>query len=234
MFRDPTKFYLLTAVGYSILIPASILFIQDFFKKRNMSMARMIPIIGVVFWLYTLKAVFMGQVTGNFRPTFIPQEYKQWKQMLEDDAHPSGVLWIPQSENYAFNSAIHPEFSSHQLFPNASLSGVMDITQTPEFTDALQQAGIGYVAVPIDVDKRLFLNDDQFDPSERVALVRALENTPLKANTQFKELAVFEYDSGDVTFQEAPFEAKLQQQWATNGAYLSWIVLITCICLALL
>jgi len=91
MFRDPTKFYILSAIGYSVLIPFVL-------KKLNKPV---FYILFAFFWICTLRGIHI--VTAE-----LPREYRELKNMLSADTVPSRTLWIPQKENFAFYSDTHP------------------------------------------------------------------------------------------------------------------------------
>ncbi|MEK9143916.1 MAG: hypothetical protein AAB481_04820 [Patescibacteria group bacterium] len=207
MFRDPTKFYFFVALGYSILIP----FALEHIKKKVMF------IVFIVFWLFTLRAVFTAQVTGNLRPTQLPQEYVQLKDLLVADSTPSRTLWIPQKENYAFASATHPFLATESAF-----------VEDPLFIQKISQMGVRYVIVPPDVYKRLFLTDYRFDPKQRTDLIEALGKTSLQRNSAFGDIAVFENDRF-VFEQSTPPGIVRQQELANIGLVFSIVFLIVCI-----
>lgn len=91
LFRDPTKFYLYIALGYSVLIP----FVLQKFRKP------VITVLFIVFWIVTLRAVQIPTAE-------LPQEYRELKHILVADTVPSRTLWIPQKESFAFYSDTHP------------------------------------------------------------------------------------------------------------------------------
>lgn len=91
MFRDPTKFYLFTAIGYSVLIPYVL-------KRIN---KKLIVIIFIIFWIFTIRDMRVNVVQ-------LSNEYVQLKNMLVSDTTPSRTLWIPVKEKFAFSSDIHP------------------------------------------------------------------------------------------------------------------------------
>jgi hypothetical protein len=226
MFRDPTKFYLLTALGYSILIAYTLQNISKTFWRK------IAVCTFIVFWIFSLRAVFLGQVKGNFSPSVIPGEYMALREMLVHEKEPSRTVWIPHWDNYAFKSEVHPIFSSDQLFENASLSAIMTMAQTPEFKDKLNKAGVKYVIVPIDIDKRMFLNDYVFDETMRDSLVESLDKSHLKRNPSFTDVAV--YENSDFSFeQQTPTIISRQNYWANIGAAISGIGLIIFVCMLL-
>ena len=219
MFRDPTKFYVYIALGYSILIP----FMLERINKK------IVLGIFVVFWLFTIRAVFLGQVKGNLRPMQIPEEYVQLKNILVADTAPSRTLWIPQREKFAYTSDIHPLLYANQIFPGASVSAVITAAGTADFMTTLAAAGVRYVIVPQDIEQRLFLNDYRFDGGQRRALIAALSHTPLVRNSDFRNVAVFE--NKNFTFvSENPASLVRQQKLTDIGLVISGVFLIAALC----
>jgi len=199
MFRDPTKFYLLIAIGYSILIPFTLSKIHKYF----------VYVLFGIFWLITLRAVFTGEVRGNFRPIRLPDEYIQLKDKLITDGVPSRTLWIPQKENFAYYSDVHPIVTS---------------------TDAETiDSSIKYIIVPADVNRRIFLNDYTYDSVMRNNIIEELSNKGFLRDERFYNLAVFE----NPKFQEMkitiPDIVQTQQFYANIGVFISVVVLIVAI-----
>lgn len=226
MFRDPTKFYLYIAIGYSVLIPFTLqrgaVLIKDQglkIKDKTNSLPSLIInhlsfIVFILFWLFTLRAVFTGEVKGNFRPTQLLPEYVQLKDLLVADTIPSRTLWIPQKENYAYFSDMHPILATDSAF-----------VKDPLFIQKISQMGVRYVIVPSDVYKRLFLTDYRFDPSARTGLIDKLQQTSLKQNASFGDIAVFENDRF-VFEQITPAVVAKQQQLANTGTLVSVIAIV--------
>lgn len=212
MFRDPTKFYLYTALGYSLVIPFVLGKITGY--MRGIGFKRIVIITFIIFWLYTLRAVFTGQTTGNFQPTQMPYEYVQLKDLLVADRTHSRTLWIPQKENYAYFSDVHPLLATDSAFVKESL-----------FVQKISRMGVRYVIVPQDINRRLFLTDYRFDPNQRSAVVDSLRKTSLKQNMSFRDIAVFENEKFDFE-GVAPKSVVRQQNLANIGTVVSAIVLL--------
>lgn len=106
MFRDPTKFYLFTAIGYSVLIP--------FVLSRVTSYGLRVTgiILFIIFWIFTLRGF-------QLPVAFMHPEYIHLKNLLVSDPVPSRTLWIPQKEGFAYFSDVHPILT-------ATDSGVID------------------------------------------------------------------------------------------------------------
>lgn len=203
MFRDPTKFYEFTAISYSILIPLM-------FERIN---RKLLYIVFIVFWVFTLRAVFSDQVTGNFRPKPLPAEYVQLKNLLVADTVPSRTLWIPQKNSFAYFSDVHPILT-------ATSSASID-------------PSVKYVIVPTDVFKQIFLTDYTFNPAIRIRLIDTLSHT-LTRNPSFGDLAVFENPDFKGMHTTIPAEVAGQQHLANIGAGVSagfLVLLLLWICL---
>ncbi len=241
MFRDPTKFYVSIALGYSVLIPFALERIQEMINDKRLKINDKTNVIGsfiihhlslivfVMFWLFTIRAVFLGQVKGNFRPMQIPSEYVQLKNLLTADPAPSRTLWIPQREKFAYASDTHPLLYADQLFPGASVSALIAVTQTPDFMQTLTKAGAKYVIVPEDLEQRLFLNDYRFDGGQRRALIEALVKTPLVQDSAFGPVAVFENTQFTFT-SDSPASVARQQQLTNIGLVVSGMFLVAALC----
>ncbi len=192
MFRDPTKFYVFIAIGYSLLIPFTLGQIASGYKGLRQKQYPILHVLFLCFWMFTLRAVFTSSVRGNFQPMQLPAEYTQFKNLLVSDPTPSRVLWIPAKENFAFASDTHPLLTSAQLFKDASPSAIIAMTRDPEFLQRLYDAGVKYVVVPQDVRKRIFLTDYRYDPTQRDTLITALRLSGLQKVDGFDEVAIFE------------------------------------------
>ena len=95
MFRDPTKFYLFTAIGYSVLISMA------FSKFKN----KYFLLLFALFWVFSLRGMRLYVMQ-------LPDEYVKLKDILVADPVPSRTLWIPAKENFVYSSDVHPSMSA--------------------------------------------------------------------------------------------------------------------------
>ena len=232
MFRDPTKFYLYIALGYSILIP----FVLDHFSelindlrlkindktiiKKSFVIHHSSFIIFLVFWCFTIRAVFIGQVAGNFQPLQLKDEYVALKNILIKDTDPSRALWIPKQDKFVYTSAIHPVITADELFQNASVSAMTDIIKTPQFEKIIRENGIGYVIVPNDPENKFFLSDYKVESSLRNNLVSILNLTSLHPVAGFDSLAVYTSDHEPMVIKY-PDNLKRLQYYSNIGTAIS-------------
>jgi hypothetical protein len=215
MFRDPTKFYLYVAIGYSVLIP----FVLERINKR------IIVLIFICYWIFTIRALFAGQVTGNFKPLLLSTEYVRLKNELVNDSVPSRTLWIPRTDYFAFSSTLHPVLTSDELFHNASVSGLIGIINSTEFEKTIRENGIGYVVVPEDTEKRIFLSNYKFDSSLRENLIDALNKSSFRIVFADNNLIVYKSEH-DPLIIRTPSNINRQQYLANIGTVISGLSLI--------
>lgn len=229
MFRDPTKFYLLTALGYSILIPFVLMNVQGHLWKK-----KILPyILFCLFLLITIRSALTGSVKGNLQPLVIPQEYNTLKNQLVQDSIPSRVLWMPQKENFSYYSEMHPFLNASQLFKNISIADIPEIATSAGFMLRLTEAGVKYVIVPRDVEGKLFMSNYIHDDSIRQGIVSILKQTELKQNAAYSDIAVFENSQFKQMVLTDNESIVVQQKYAIIGVFLSAVSLIIAIILIL-
>jgi hypothetical protein len=220
MFRDPTKFYLYIAIAYSILIPYTI---REIIQKNHIKGWVVITIF-IVFWCVTIRPLLFRQLSGNFKPQVIPNEYMRLKDMLIADQTSSRTLWMPSVESFAYASPIHPSLSATDVFKNASISGLTSIASSAAFFPTIAKSGVKYIVVPLDVEGKLFMTDYKIDLTLRRNLIHSLESTSLKKHTEYQYLGVFE--NGQFSFRaEKPSIINRQQQLSIYGFVMSIVFL---------
>lgn len=222
MFRDPTKFYLFISLGYAVLIPYTVYGIGRSLKKFQWVI---IYTVGLLFWCFTIRSVFLGQVAGNFKPLVIPEEYIKFKDVLVNDSVLSRTLWIPNQEKFAYPSSLHPVLSATTLFTNASISGLIATVSQQEFQTAIDAVGVKYIVVPIDVEKRMFLNDYKYDGAQREELIQALTNAGYGKYSGFNDIGIFINPSYVFTVYKPEIIEK-QEYWVKIGLSVSVISIL--------
>ncbi|HSW87865.1 MAG TPA: hypothetical protein VLG12_01760 [Candidatus Saccharimonadales bacterium] len=192
MFRDATKWYLLIAIAYSMLLPFAISKIYQHFNKKFPAVSSAFLVFSIVYFLFLIRPALFNQIGGTFNPTSIPSEYTKLNSRLSADKQFSRVLWIPVPQRYGFFSETHPEVSAEDLFQTASLSGVLQVLQKPSTEQLIQDAGIKYIIVPDDVRKELFMKDSHYDASQYTKAVRTTSLLSwLSKPTYVGKIAVF-------------------------------------------
>lgn len=163
IFRDPTKFYLLTILAYAILVPLSLKSISTIpYKKRPVPHLQFIvSSFFTVFFLLLIKPALFGELTGTFKTRQVPVEYGELKTLLVTEKEPFAVLWVPARQRFGFKSTIHPAIESGQL--NSSL---------------LDKSTVRYVIIPSDSEHELFIKDRNYSQEVRDEYIRMVEGIP--------------------------------------------------------
>ncbi|MCX8008444.1 MAG: hypothetical protein N3A54_01935 [Patescibacteria group bacterium] len=186
LFRDPTKWYVMTAVSYAILI-------SGLFQTTS---KKFIKLLFIVFWIFCLRYVFLGYVTGNMSPPSVSDDYIMLKNMLVNDRNFGRVLWLPIPEKHGFRNEIHPAVSVNSILSESSPSGIVRLFETDEVYASLRVYGISYVVVPEDTEKKIFLDDYSFNPHARNAIVEVLDRISyLQKHEKFKNLSVYSFSN---------------------------------------
>ena len=176
MFRDPTKFYLFVALSYSILIPFSL---EQIVKKFNKKFGAWRLVLGafLICWLFLIRPAWLGQLSGTFKAKEVPAEYVVLKDFIHNQDEFFRTFWIPKRQRFGFFSHNHPAIESSELLSEEELA-VM---------------GVKYVIVPYDSEGEIFLEDRKYDPEQRLALERELDEIPwLKKIEVADKIAVYE------------------------------------------
>lgn len=204
MFRDPTKFYLLIALSYSILMPFAILSIGESFNsvfKTQPSKVRfkiqkfihsLVLILFVIVWLFTIREAIMGQLNSTFTLHRVPNEYIQLKNNLVNDTHFSRTLWLPKLQRYGYYDQRHPSVEGSTAFRATTSADMIKNLQQKDAEQKLSYLSIKYVIVPFDSERELFLKDRKYNPEERNMIISQLNKISwLTRDSSFKSLSVF-------------------------------------------
>jgi len=204
LFRDPTKFYLLTALSYAVLIPLTVEQIYLLINKkiRNSQFAikkfkyiKFLPNLFLSFvacYLFLLiKPAWTGNLTGIYKSAVIPEEYVELKKLLSKDSQFFRTMWVPQEQRFGFFSDTHPAIDARYYFQTGSSSKI--INKIKYNREELRNLSLKYLIVPYDSEKEIFLTDRQFDNIKRIIVKQGLEKIPwLKKISTFTNLVVFE------------------------------------------
>lgn len=197
MFRDPTKFYFLTALSYAFLIPYTLSVLdvrvsRIIRSKVGRSGKISVTVMFFLFWVISLRPFLLGQLTGNFILHSIPPGYAQIAQMLEKDKTFSRTLWIPGVERMAYATKLHPAVSGNYLFRNATASAIARSIAEPGFANGLADIGIKFIVVSDDVERKMYLSQYRFEESQKQILISALQAAGLKRVSSISGTFVYE------------------------------------------
>jgi len=178
MFRDPTKWYLLIVLGYSILIPYSLKKLSKYFKLA--------PILFVLYFLYLISPVF-----EQIKISQVPQEYIQLKNFLDNQKTFSRTLWIPSWQRFGYFSNNHPAIGREEVIRGNAKKQIAELNE-----NLLKELSIKYVIVPYDSQGEIFLKDRKYNDKEYEQTIGGLRKLSwLKDVGGFGKIHVFELNS---------------------------------------
>lgn len=190
LFRDPTKFYTLVALSYSVLVPFSISAIH----KRSGSAAKIFLLLVISYLLFLIRPLWLGELGGTFKAREVPQEYISLKNFLVNDQSFGKVLWLPHRQRFGFYSNNHPAVELEQfiaddkcLEPFCSLKmknldreyfkcfptehcfpADASFLANPRSPSALADLSIKYLVIPYDSEGEIFVKERKYyEPSRR-------------------------------------------------------------------
>ncbi len=131
LFRDPTKWYTLVALSYSMLVPwvisqiyrllaGSIRMRLSSFNFENTSRTfnpqTLFLLIILGYLLFLIRPAVAGNLGGTLQNTVVPPGYDQLAQMLSRDTTFYRTLWFPTTQRFGYSTYTHPALSSAELF----------------------------------------------------------------------------------------------------------------------
>ncbi|MBU1031626.1 hypothetical protein KKE03_01740 [Patescibacteria group bacterium] len=155
LFRDSTKFFILEALSYSILLGITT---EEILKKINK--VPKLKIFFLVFlssyFIFLTRPVWLGQMTGTFSQPLFKQEFAELGQIIEKDNSFSRVFWIPSFPSLGYSSQIHPRVEAARLVQRRPFDiGTKGSYETFNFLreasymgEIFDVAGIGYIVYP--------------------------------------------------------------------------------------
>ena len=199
MFRDPTKWYTLIAISYSILIPFTIYKIYDFIKLKTENLklkaGKQIPNLFIVlvlgYMLFLIRPAITGQLTGTFKPASVPGDYVKLESFLVSQDSFSRTLWVPTNQRFGFYSSVHPAVPAGDFFNIYDNTKLVQKIASSE--SLLQNSSIRYVVVPYDSQGEIFLSDRKYDSTLYLKTINDVAKISyLKRIMDFGKIAVFE------------------------------------------
>ncbi|MEK7073744.1 MAG: hypothetical protein AAB960_00250, partial [Patescibacteria group bacterium] len=197
-FRDPTKFYLITIISYSVLIPFALLNISDLLKVKLLKYRNiMSPVTLVIFlglWLVTIRALVVGDVGGTFGKLTVPTAYDDFGKFVYSNNSFGRTLVVPWKNRFVFQSENHPVVNARDVFQTTDIERIAALFREPSTEMKLRQLAVKYVVVPDDFTNEIFLNDRSPDPELRSRVVGILDKLPyLDKIKRFDGLDYYEF-----------------------------------------
>jgi len=159
LFRDPTKFYLLVSLAYSILIPFSLFSLAEKMKKKLKGIHVILGVLFIFFWVFSLRYLSVQ----NFSPKKVPESYVGLTKFITSQNSYFRTLWIPQWHRYGYFSDENPAIGRFEFLKAKTPLGMAAELREKDMENVLREASIKYVIVPEDSIGEIFLNDRKYD-----------------------------------------------------------------------
>ncbi len=170
-FREASKFYILTVIGYSGLVGY---FAQGVSQDKKISkLPRLIIYIAVTatFMLNTIPLI-TGTFATLFTPRTQPEDYKTLNNFLKEDGDTFRTLWVPINSKWGVYTNAKPAISAVEIENNISGfektpsyvnyirpdNSVVNILRQSYTPDILNRYAIKYIIIPL----RDTANEDDF------------------------------------------------------------------------
>lgn len=198
IFRDSTKFYLLTILSYSVLIPFSIYSIQEWVKSKiQIKIKKYIPSLFFIFTflylIFLIRPAITGELSGTFKSRNVPNEYLQLKSFVSNQSQSFKTFWVPAKQRFGFYSNNHPMVGAFDFFNTHSVNKIIKEFEKKGTQKILKEDSIKYVIVPYDSENEIFLENRKYSEKEYKKTVDSLKKMPfLTLVKQFGKIMVFE------------------------------------------
>lgn len=196
MFRDPTKWYMLVALSYSILLPYSIWNMYQWLQSQKrialFHLPKVFILLVIFYFLFLIRPALFSQLHGTFVTHIVPQDYSALKEMLSNQHQFSRTLWFPKMQRYGFVNSEHPAIEAGSLFKVSTSAELINSLHQENIKSKLASLSVAYLIVPYDSEDEIFLKDRKYDESQMKKLVKELDKISwIKRDMKFKKLAVY-------------------------------------------
>ncbi len=188
MFRDPTKFYVLTAISYSMLIPIALVYIG---KRLETITGLALATTCILFWLFVHRQAVSGNLGGTFARRSVPNEYIALKDFLVAQPEFFRTLWVPRQSRFAFNSSLHPAVEAQPLLGATSSASLFASLRDSKTRRTLEDVSVKYIIVPSDYHGEIYISDRRYDDAKREALDHTLSQVPWLRKLPFSGFSLY-------------------------------------------
>jgi len=169
-FREASKFYFLIVLGYAVLIGSFVTYLFANYKKINIYYKYILIAIITILFLWNVKPIITGKISGVFVPRHIPKDYSIVKDIVLKDKNYSRTLWIPTISTWDVYTLNHPELNmgamlisydywvNHPTQPLSYGKHMIEVLNLPLSDNLLDVSSVKYVVLPL----RDTENDDDF------------------------------------------------------------------------
>jgi hypothetical protein len=179
IFRDPTKFYLLVSLSYSILLPMAVFSLAEYgIRYRHKAVGvTIVAILFLCYWCITIYPSLTGQLGGTFRLQSVPGEYIALKNYFFNET-PHSTVWVPRHQRFGYYDSERRAIDSQVLFGDLPVDELKEVLQKNDSYTKLYEEEVRFVVVPYDSEKEMFLTDRVYDDSKRQQFIDLLDTVP--------------------------------------------------------
>lgn len=232
LFREASKFYVVTAIGYVGLLSFALLHFKEkrFFlsKQKDFSITTVLSIILIGFFLWNLSPLVDGSAQGLFISKNVHQDYTVVSRFIAKNEDFFRTLWVPVYSRWSYFDNTHPQIgliypigsewkdilTRHSKAVNGSQ--LINIFLQPFSDQLLDLSSVKYVFVPI----RDIENDDDFfkdygkreffvDELDKLSYLRRIdigtEDLVVYENEDYRP-HIYETQEKETIRKEIPFE----------------------------
>ncbi|OGH18874.1 MAG: hypothetical protein A3F31_04845 [Candidatus Levybacteria bacterium RIFCSPHIGHO2_12_FULL_38_12] len=196
LFRDATKWYVLTVLSYSILIPYTVNSIQTWLNSKlqlKIQKIQLLPLLFIIFWIFTIRQAVFHRLGGTFVTHTVPKEYVELKDYLISQPDSFKTLWVPARQRYGFSSKKIEAISAENIFKTNDLDKILFSLNSGKGREIMNDNNIIFVIVPLDSQKELFITDRKYDEMKYQKSIDLLDSLSwLNQTRRFGKIAVFE------------------------------------------
>lgn len=162
IFREASKFYILIAFSYSLLIGFSIKKISDIIIYRSKILNVLFLFLVLFLILYTARPAFLGEMGSAYQTTDIPDEYKVLNRFIENQPEFFRTYWYPTNQRFGYYSNNHPIISHTSLVAHGKINNIFhleDVAELPDktlFNNFLDAISAKYVIIPYDSENDIY------------------------------------------------------------------------------
>ncbi|MFC1646678.1 GDSL-type esterase/lipase family protein [Patescibacteria group bacterium] len=193
-FRDPTKFYLVTVLSYSVVIPFVLTNLLSVVKNRKLKNINLFIFSFILIWMYLIFPHISGQTKGTFAKTTISSEHYVFADMVVAENNFNRIMVVPFRNRLVFESEKHPLVDASTYFGTTDFEEIIDRFKDEETKKLLTDISIGYIVIPDDVNQEIFLTERVYDPKKKEMFVEALDKIKyLNRINGFDDLIVYKF-----------------------------------------
>lgn len=204
-FREPSKFFVIVFLSYSIIFAFCTSWLLDNFAKTKVQ--KRLTYFLIVFYsflfIYNARPIFTGESGAIFVPRYLPKDYLIFKDFVLRQPEFFRTFWSPTFSRWSINTNLHPivsnldskNFEWKNFFSPIARSlneGLVEIFKNSYSNQRFDNSSIKYIIVPI---RDVANNDDFFiNYGDRQLYIEELDKIRFlnKIDLGIKELSVYE------------------------------------------